>query len=140
MTPEIIQKRLALKLKLNKIDNCGIVAPILLNELLLKIGYSSSKLTQGYCSLSNETCWHIWVELEGRKLDIGYTLACLKDSEFEKCTTILHTNLAQGVKVPEQDTETLDMWELYQENPKEYWKKQHVKLKNFRSKMFSQDW
>jgi hypothetical protein len=53
---------------------------------------------------------------------------------------ILHTNLAQGVKAPEQDTETLDMWELYQENPKEYWKKQPVKLKNFRSKMFSQEW
>jgi len=102
-----LQKRLALKLKLNKIDNCGIAASILLNEILAKNGYKT-KLVQGYCSLNQETCWHVWVQIENEKFDIGNTIACLHDKEFEKCSMILHTNLAPGSREPKTDTEVLD--------------------------------
>ena len=139
MLPVDIQKRLALKLKLNKIDNCGIVAPILLNELLSKLGHET-KLVQGYCSLSNETCWHVWVELGVQKLDIGYTIACLHDKEFEKCTMLLHTNLAPGSSEPKTDTEVLDMWSVYQKDPKEFWKKQLAKIQTCRGKVLNEKW
>jgi hypothetical protein len=139
MLPVDVQKRLALKLKLNKIDSCGIVAPILLNELLSKLGHET-KLVQGYCSFSNETCWHVWTELGVQKLDIGYTIACLHDKEFEKCTMILHTNIASGSSEPKTDTEVLDMWSVYQKDPKEFWKKQLVKIQNFRAKVLNEKW
>ena len=139
MLPVDIQKRLALKLKLNKIDNCGITAPILLNEIFAKQGLKP-RLVQGYCSLSEETCWHVWVEIGVQKFDIGYTIACLQDKEFEKCTMILHTSLAQGAKQPQKDTETTDMWEIYQKDSKEFWKKQSMKIQNFRAKVLNEKW
>ena len=139
MLPVDIQKRLALKLKLNKIDNCGIAAPILLNELFAKQGLKTS-LVQGYCSLSGDTCWHVWVECEPQKFDIGYTIACLQDKEFEKCSMILHQNIAPGNKTPQQDTESVDSWNLHQKDSKEFWKKQSVKVQNFRAKVLSEKW
>lgn len=139
MYPTDIQKRLALKLKLNKIDNCGLTAPILLNEILAKQGLKT-RLVQGYCSLSEDTCWHVWVEIEHQKLDIGYTIACLNDKEFEKCSMILHTGLAPGAKPPQQDTESVDMWEIYQKDSKEFWKKQPIKVQNFRAKVIKEKW
>jgi hypothetical protein len=145
MFPIDIQKRLALKLKLNKIDSCGLAAPILLNELLAKLGHDT-QLVQGYCSLSGDTCWHVWVEVElsehgaKQKLDIGYTIACLQDKEFEKCTMILHKNIAPGNKTPQQDTESVDNWGVYQKDSKEFWKKQSAKIQNFRAKVLSEKW
>jgi hypothetical protein len=139
MYPVDIQKRLALKLKLNKIDNCGLTAPILLNEILAKCGHTT-QLVQGYCSLSEDTCWHVWVECGAQKLDIGYTIACLNDKEFEKCTVILHTRIAQGAKPPQKDTESVDNWETYQKDSKEFWKKQPIKIQNFRAKVLNEKW
>jgi hypothetical protein len=75
-----------------------------------------------------------------QKLDIGYTIACLQDKEFEKCCMILHTGLAPGAKEPQRDTETTDMWEIYQKDSKEFWKKQPVKVQNFRAKVLSEKW
>jgi len=139
MLPVDIQKRLALKLKLNKIDNCGITAPILLNEILAKCGHTT-RLVQGYCSLTGETCWHVWVEIGALKLDIGYTIACLQDREFEKCCPILHTNVVPGAKEPQRDTESVDNWEVYQKDSKEFWKKQTIKVQNFRAKVINEKW
>jgi hypothetical protein len=142
----VLQKRLALKLKLNKIDNCGIAAPILLNEILAKNGHKT-KLVQGYCSLNQDTCWHVWVEVVDKcgslgpeKLDIGYTIACLNDKEFEKCNMILHTNLAPGADTPSSDTESLDNWELYEKDHKAFWKKQPIKVQNTRAKLLNEKW
>jgi len=134
-----IQKRLALKLKLHKIDSCGIAAPILLNEILAKSGYQT-KLVQGYCSINKETCWHIWVEVGAEKFDIGYTIACLNDKEFEKCTMILHTNLAPGADTPSSDTASLDNWELYEKDHRSFWKKQPIKVQNARAKLLNEKW
>ena len=145
MLPVDIQKRLALKLKLNKLDDCGITAPILLNEILAKMGHTTT-LVQGYCSTGGETCWHVWIEIEiergalGQRLDIGYTLACLKDREFEKCPVILHKNIAPGAKEPQRDTESLDLWEIHQKDSKEFWKKQPIRIQNFRAKVLNEKW
>ena len=135
----LIQKRLALKLKLHKIDSCGIAAPILLNEILAKNGYQT-KLVQGYCSLNKETCWHIWVQIGDEKFDIGYTIACLNDKEFEKCNMILHLNLAPGAETPKTNTETLDDWEMYQAEHHSFWKKQPIKVQSIRSKLLNEKW
>jgi hypothetical protein len=134
-----IQKRLALKLKLHKIDSCGIAAPILLNEILAKNGYQT-KLVQGYCSLDKDTCWHIWVEIGADKFNIGHSIACLHDKEFEKCHPILHLNLAPGSEPAKSDTETLDDWEIYQGDHRSFWKKQPTKVQNVRAKLLGEKW
>lgn len=128
---EVFQRRLALKLKLNKLDNCGIAAPILLNELFAKNGHTT-KLVQGYSSFGNETCWHLWVEVESKKYDIGYTIACLHEPAFEKCTMILHTNVHRDSK-PKIEQSVVDQWELYQKDHKAFWNSMPIKLKNFRA-------
>ena len=129
-----IQKRLALRMKLYKIDDCNIAAPILLNEILAKNGYQT-KLVQGYCSLNKDTCWHVWVEVDSQKFDIGYTIACLHDSEFEKCKMILHTNLVPDSEPPTFDSEIVESWDLYQKDHHEFWKKQPIKVQNVRAKL-----
>ena len=134
-----IQRRLALKLKLHKIDSCGIAAPILLNEILAKSGFKT-KLVQGYCSLNSETCWHIWVEIGAEKYNIGHTISSLHDPEFEKCHPVLHLNIAPGNEPPKTDTEATDDWELYQSDHKAFWKKQPVKVQNIRAKLLNEKW
>ena len=65
---EHLQKRLALKFRLNKIENAGIYGPILLNELYAHIDKDcSTELVQGYLQITSpgggvETCWHVWVK------------------------------------------------------------------------------
>ena len=134
-----IQKRLALKLKLHKIDSCGIAAPILLNEILAKNGYET-KLVQGYCSLNKDTCWHIWVQVGTEQFDIGYIIACLNDKEFINCNMILHLNLAPNSEKPMSNPETLDYWEIYQGDHKAFWKKQSIKVQNARAKLLNEKW
>jgi hypothetical protein len=128
---ETLQRRLALKLKLHKLDNCGIAAPILLNELLAKNGHTT-KLVQGYSSFRNETCWHVWVEVGSEKCDIGYTIACLHEPEFVNCKMILHTNLHPD-STPKNDQTVIDQWEMYQNDHKAFWNSMPTKLKNFRA-------
>jgi hypothetical protein len=133
----LIQKRLALKLKLHKIDNCSIVSPILLNEILTKNGYNT-EIVQGYCSLKNETCWHLWVEsATSEQFDISYTTACLHDKQFENCRMFLHRNTVNPAK---SDQEILDNWELYQKDHMAFWKKQSVKVQSVRAKLMNEKW
>lgn len=139
-TPIQIQKRLALRLKLNKIDNLGISAPILLNEILAKNKYKT-KLVQGYCSLGGETCWHIWVVInDNEPVDINYTIACLHDTSFINRNMILHMNILPGAPAPTTDTENTDNWELYQSDHHAFWKKQPIKLQNMRAKLINTVW
>ena len=139
-TPIQIQKRLALRLKLNKIDNLGISAPILLNEILEKNKYKT-KLVQGYCSLNNETCWHVWVLINNNEqIDINYTIACLNEEKFLKSNMLLHMNILPNSQTPTFDTETVDNWELYQKDHKAIWKKQPIKLQNIRAKLINTVW
>jgi hypothetical protein len=136
---EEIQYRLALKLKLRKIDSCGIAAPILLNEILAKNGFKT-ELVQGYCSVNQETCWHVWIETDGKQIDIGQTIASLKDSRFKNVSVILHKNIAPDAPAPQTDTETLDEWDLYQKDHKEFWKKQPMRVQNARAKLLNETW
>ncbi len=70
--PSDIQRRIALKLRLHKIENVGVAGPILVHEVLTKLGHPS-RLAQGYCTVSGEesSCWHVITMVENQALDIG---------------------------------------------------------------------
>ncbi len=77
-SPSDVQRRLALKMRLNKIDGVGVTAPIILHEVLTTMNYNS-RLMQGYCVMNGtkDACWHVVAMVEdatsetSQVLDIG---------------------------------------------------------------------
>ena len=123
--------KLALRLKLNKLDGCGIAAPILLYEYLKRVHKITTELVQGYYKSDNEKCWHVWIRHTEIDYDIGHDLACLVDPEFKKVqyTLQIDNNTKEGPQ------ELIDQFNLYQENPSMFWKNTSRTLQNFRSKI-----
>ena len=125
-----IQKRLALKMRLNKIENCGIAAPILLNELLAKQGFTT-KVVQGYVSLGSDTIWHIWVKCNDTDLDIAPVLV---DPDYQGGGGImLSETYEEGC--PQENQQVTYQWELYQKDSKQFWKETPMKVQNFRASL-----
>ena len=139
---EEIQRRLALKFRLNKIENSGIFGPILLNELF-KHRKMTSALVEGYLkihtpdSLDPEICWHVWVKDENENVyDINQVLAVMKEPAFDNCDFCYETELENK---PEESPETKELkehWELYEKDKSEFWKITPMKIRNLRAKMF----
>jgi len=140
---EQIQQRLALKFRLNKIDNSGIYGPILLNELFKhKDPKTTSKIVEGYLkihtpkSLDPEVCWHLWVDVGGTIYDINQVMATMKEPEFSICTFCHETDPENPPKDTDEIIELKNQWELYSTDMKEFWKTTPMKIKNLRAKMF----
>ena len=134
---EAIQKRLALKFRVNKIENSGVHGPIILNELFQhKDKNSSTKLVEGFLKINTdepEVCWHLWIEDgDGVVYDINKTLACMRDPGFEN----IEFEYIKEYDKSDKPEELLEQWKLYQDNKQEFWKKSPQQLKNFRSKTF----
>jgi hypothetical protein len=137
---EDIQHRLALKFRVNKIENSGIHGPILLNELFFHTDKNvKSKLVEGCLkihmpdTMEPDKCWHIWVDVDGELYDINKKLAIMKDAGFNNCE-FEYTEELEGIEKPE---ELEAQWELYKKDKKEFWKKSPQNLKDFRSKIFN---
>jgi len=126
-----IVHNLALRLKLNKLDGCGIAAPILLYEYLKRVHKMTPELVQGYYTSDNEKCWHVWVRHNDTNYDIGHVLACLIDPEFKKVQYTLNNT----DDIQEGPQELIDQFKLYQEKPSVFWKNTSRTLQNFRSKI-----
>ena len=132
MTPSEIQRRLALKIRLNKIEGVGVTGPIILHEILYTNSYPS-KLVQGYCRTNDaDPFWHVIVMVGEEVLDIGHTLACLQDSEFIK---FRFTMSQEEPEEYQKEQMVIDSWEIYQKDPKDFWKKMPKKIQDFRAKM-----
>jgi hypothetical protein len=141
-----IQKRLALKFRLNKIDNAGIYGPILLNELYAHTDKNcSTELVQGYLQITSpggvETCWHVWVrDTTTQKIyDINEMLAMMNDPNFRFCKFCHLEELGPGDQEKDIniDEEVKGFYEVYKEDKKKFWKTiPSIKIKNLRAKLF----
>jgi len=122
-------RRLALRIRLNKVDGVGITGPVLLHELL-----PESRIVQGWCRINGKNpCWHVVVFNGDECLDIGHEMACMQDPDFRKHSVTFTTEEPEeGV---ESDKMVLDTWEIYQANPGNFWKMAPKKIQDFRSKM-----
>jgi len=124
MIPDII-KKIALRLKLNKLEGCGIAAPILVQEYLKRHHNIDATMVQGQYVSTDEKCSHVWLRHDGQDYDIGHMMACLVDPEFTK----VHYSLVEG------PSDLAEQFELYQEKPSVFWKNSSRPLQNFRSKL-----
>lgn len=113
-------KRFQMMLNLNKVSD-PMMAPILLHEHL-----KDSKLVQGWVGFpGTKKCWHVWVETkEGERIDI-HTLTMEVQPEYLYET---------GGEDFDSDRQVLETWDLYQNNPRDYWK---TKPMGIRSKLLS---
>jgi hypothetical protein len=131
----LLQRSLALRLRLNKLDNCGFLAAITLRDALIKKG-KNAKIVQGYIKVKYDVAWHVWVESEGEVMDIGMTLASLVDKEFEKIKPeYLLTEPTDGHV--DKNEKIVEDFELFQKDSKKFWESVDRKFKSFHSKFLS---
>jgi len=139
-----IQHRLALKFRINKIDNGGIFGPILLYEILKhKDRNISCEIIEGYLkihtpdNLDPEICWHIWVESNGQIYDINKVMAIMNEPSFKNCEFLYERNQEDKPDEDENIKQLKENWELYKKKEKtEFWKLTPIKIRNFRAKIF----
>lgn len=60
---EALLNRYILKLRVNGLQNCGLYGNVLLHELFDRNDFRGTRLVQGYITLGEETCWHVWVDV-----------------------------------------------------------------------------
>jgi hypothetical protein len=128
-------KRLALRMKLNKVD-CSVVYHCAIVKKLLKEQGIDARVIHGYCVSPSEVCEHFWVrtEDEGLNLDIGYELACLYTPELKDMRTFLTEEFPvelKDVEVLRQEDNTR-LFELYETDPVTFWKEAPKSVKIFR--------
>lgn len=112
-----MDKKLALRISLNKLENTGIFPNILLSEVLNK------KLIQGYILVDNEFSWHVWVEDE---MDVVLHLSGFADHKVQYTTF-------KPIKFEKND-EQVNLYETYVKSPKDYWKLQPKNFKEFKKR------
>ena len=85
---------------------------------------------------TKEACWHVVVIHEdpssetSQVLDIGYTLACMQNPDFAKCRiTLSPTEPDEEEYKIEKDDLVIQSWDLYQKDPKEFWKKMPMRVR-----------
>ena len=126
-------RRFCLHIRANKLQhNKGIWMPILYHETQKE----NTVLVQGYIKDQPDQpgAWHVWCETaSGERHDPQVTLLDMDDIHY-KLIYETHLEKPEGV---EEDEDITSMWELYEKDPQEFWKKQDPEVRSFRSKLFS---
>ena len=115
-------ERFALQLKLRKkfnlttVENCGYYIKLILKK--------SGTIIQGFCKVpeTGETLRYYWVEdEEGTIHDVAFGLACFSTEEVKNMKFILTKEKPVGDF--QTDATNDEIFELYQNKPKDFWKK-----------------
>ena len=120
--------RLALRIRVNKLEGHPLEAVVLLHELT-----PESTIKEGYLIINDrDCCWHVWVEnRDGAALDINYKLATLKDPEFGSCKVERVYEKPKDLQIHE-DQEMIDRFRL---PIRDFWKSAPKKYQDFRGKI-----
>lgn len=127
-----LTNRYALRVKLNKFEHQAVFIQALLCELLNKSGVTGATLVQGCCTVYGDSCYHVWVE-DGQ--GVSYDVSKKLFKEFDIPEFVLSK---EQIKDAHKDQLTVDLFELYESDKKEFWKKCPQKFLNFRLKCHSQ--
>ena len=135
---ELVQ-RTALRLKLNKVTGGVVHHVALLKRGLEKQGFTCV-MVKGFCVIpqTREACAHYWVrEVDtGLDLDIGFAVACMKTPELTAIHPVLLEELPEGLERSDMEevmirSENEALYDLYQKDPKEFWRQAPVDVRNF---------
>ena len=122
-----VKNKLVLRLKLNKLTNCGLLGPIILHDALIKKG-RDVKLVQGWCGVDDKWGWHVWVtDKDDTILDVQ---ADLTNWDIRN---VQYTTLGEPDGAVKYD-DIIAQWNDYKTNPKKFWNETDRKLKDFRAK------
>lgn len=133
-------KRLAMRLKLHKVEGTVVHHCAILMKFLSEEGVAS-RMVHGYCISPNEICEHFWVQIlpERLDLDIGYELACLYSPELMALKTVLAEEYPVGLKgqdgkepeiLRQEDNQRL--FELFETDPKTFWNEAPKSVRTFK--------
>lgn len=121
--------RYSLKVKLNKLEHDSVFIQALLCELMNQDG---ATLVEGTCTVYGDSCYHVWIEdKDGRVTDVVRKLF----DGFDVPDFKVSKEMAPGLQ---KDRVTADLFELYRDEPREFWKKASKKFLDFRSKCRAQ--
>ena len=126
-----IFNRYILKLKVNGLKNCGLHGNLLLNELFVRYGGTAPELVQGYITVGESACWHVWVELEGQTYDVVRRFMVDGGNAWGENFAYLREKPEAGA---EEDAEVSAQYELYTADKAEFWRKSSYKMRNLRAK------
>jgi hypothetical protein len=133
-------KRLAMRMKLNKVNGTVVHHCAILKKILKEQGIKST-IIRGYCISPGEVCEHYWVRTddEGLDFDIGYELACLYSPDLKTMTKFLSEEFPEGLKdaqgkepevLRQEDNQRL--FELHNTDPVTFWKESPKGVQIFR--------
>ena len=134
-------RRLALRIKLHNVSGNVVHHAALLKKALDKQGMNTV-MVKGYCVIpeTKEACEHYWIrDVEsGLDLDIGFEVARLKSPELQALYPVLLESIPSGmIRSDEKETmireENERLFELYQRDPKAFWREAPRDVTNFRT-------
>jgi hypothetical protein len=146
-----IMNRLMLRLKVNSLSHCGIVAPLILFELFTlnckdqlvnnigsrvpdgtrSFNCKAPKLVQSHCVVNEQPNWHLWVTLDDKVYDIS-ALMISKNGLFDKVEYHNDTSCSCNLQKLSGSLDLVSQWELYQESPSKFWDQVPMKTQTVR--------
>lgn len=133
-------RRLALRLKMHNISGSVIHHVALLKKYLDQQGFET-EMIKGFCVIpeTKEACDHYWVRdmKSGLDFDVAFTVATLRNPELQALHPVLLESLPRGLtRSDEKETmireENERLFELFQQNPKVFWRESPRDVLNFR--------
>ena len=120
---------LVLKMKMYKIQVPVIYQCALLVGYLKRFGIES-RIQRGYLSMVGSSCPHYWVETREEQLDIATELGVRYQPNMAQIPKSLDYTQPPDTKSFGEFSD--ELYELYEKNPKEFWKKRPQCLRNFK--------
>lgn len=133
-------RRLALRLKMHNVSGSVVHHVALLKKSLDQQNFQT-EMIKGFCVIpeTKEACDHYWVreKQSGLDFDVAFEVAKLRSPELQALHPVLLESLPQGLtRSDEKETmireENERLFELFQQDPKVFWRESPRDVLNFR--------
>lgn len=121
-------KRLALRMKIHKVEGTVVHHVALLKRILDQKGHKA-EIIKGYCVIeqTKEACEHYWCRVNGLDLDIGFQVACLRSPELSALHPVLLEDLPPGLLRSDSEAilvlkENHRLYTQHQQDPRAFWR------------------
>lgn len=128
-------KRLALKMKMYKVEGTPVHHTALCYLYLLRRNIPDLRVVAGWAVSSGEVCRHYWVEDgAGVKYDIAYELACLYNPDLKLLLVETSHQKPEGYRdMDSTETVNSNLCEDFVSNPRKFWQECPASVKRFAS-------
>ena len=135
-------RRLALRIKLRNVSG-NVVHHAAILKKVLDQKRMPSDMVKGFCVIpeTREACEHYWIRLRetALDLDIGFEVAKLRSPELQALNPVLLESIEGSQNLTRSDEkefvirhENERLFELFQQDPKAFWREAPQDVKDFR--------